>query len=32
MRELKNLKIYTAIEDIKIGEKKYTEIQNTRGL
>lgn len=32
MLELKNLKIYTTIEDIKKGDKKYTEIQNTRGL
>lgn len=29
---IRNLKIYTAIEDIKKGDKKYTEIQNTRGL
>jgi hypothetical protein len=31
-RNIANLKIYTAIEDIKKGDKKYTEIQNTRGL
>ena len=31
-KNISNLKIYTAIEDIKKGDKKYTEIQNTRGL
>jgi TP901 family phage tail tape measure protein len=29
---IRNMKIYTAIEDIKKGDKRYTEIQNTRGL
>jgi TP901 family phage tail tape measure protein len=29
---ISKLKIYTAIEDIKTGEKNYTNIQNTRGL
>jgi len=30
--KIANLRIYTAIEDIKKGDKKYTEIQTTRGL
>ena len=32
MEELKNLKIYASIEDIRKADKNYTEIQNTRGL
>jgi hypothetical protein len=29
---IKQIKIYTAIEDIQKADKKFTEIQNTRGL
>lgn len=32
VNELKNLKIYASIEDIRKADKNYTEIQNTRGL
>ena len=32
MQELKNMKIYTAIEDIRKGDQNFTEIENTRGL
>jgi hypothetical protein len=31
-RNIANLKIYTTIEDIRKGDKKFSEIQNTRGL
>jgi len=32
MKAIANLKIYTTIEDIRKGDKKFSEIQNTRGL
>lgn len=32
MQAISNIKIYTTIEDIRKGDKKFTEIQNTRGL
>jgi hypothetical protein len=32
MQAIMQLKIYTTIEDIRKGDKKFTEIQNTRGL
>ena len=32
VNELKNLKVYASIEDIRKADKNYTEIQNTRGL
>jgi len=32
MISLKHMKVYTAIEDIRKGDKNYTEIENTRGL
>ena len=32
MNDIKHLKIYTSIEDIRKADKNYTEIQNTRGL
>lgn len=32
MQAMLKLKIYTSIEDIKTGEKNFTNIQNTRGL
>jgi TP901 family phage tail tape measure protein len=32
MRELKNLKVFASIEDIRKADRNYTDIQNTRGL
>ncbi len=32
MTQLKNMKIYTSIEDIEKGRKNFTQIINTRGL
>ena len=32
MNEMKNMKVYTTIEDIRKGDKNYTNIENTRGL
>ncbi len=32
MEALKNLKIYTSIEDVNDGQKRYTEIKETRGI
>lgn len=32
MKALQNLKVYTSIEDINVGQKNYSRMQQTRGL
>ena len=32
VEEIRKIKIYTAIEDVNDGQKRYTEIQETRGI